>query len=104
MPDFEREQIGVAVILAQACARIRSAFERRQVHYPFPVLCDPDRVVIKRYGVWYPWGFDGFNTAHPASFLIDAAGCIRYAFVGSTQFARTPVAHVLDVAAHVSGA
>jgi len=73
MPDFEREQVSVAVILAQACARIASALERRQVRYPFPVLCDPERAVIKRYGVWYPWGLDGFNTAHPASFLIDAA-------------------------------
>jgi len=103
MPDFEREQVSVAVILAQACARIASALERRQVRYPFPVLCDPERAVIKRYGVWYPWGLDGFNTAHPASFLIDAAGCIRYAFVGSNQFARTPVARVLDVAAHAAG-
>jgi len=103
MPDFEREQVSVAVILAQACARIASALERRQVRYPFPVLCDPERAVIKRYGVWYPLGLDGFNTAHPASFLIDAAGCIRYAFVGSNQFARTPVARVLDVAAQVTG-
>jgi hypothetical protein len=47
--------------------------------------------------VWHPIGLDAFNTAHPASFLIDAASRrIRYAFVGSTQFARAPLGRILE--------
>jgi peroxiredoxin len=90
--------LGIAVILAQACDRITRALARWAVSYPFPVLCDADRAVAKRYGVWHPIGLDAFNTAHPASFLIDAERRIRYAFVGSSQFARAPLDRILDVA------
>ena len=61
------------------------------------MLCDPDRVIIKAYGVWHPLGLDSFNTAHPASFLIDSTSArIRYAFVGSNQFARAPLSEILQ--------
>jgi peroxiredoxin len=66
--------------------------------YPFPLLCDEDRKVIKAYGVWHPIGIDAFNVAHPASFLIDGRGRIAYSFVGSTQFARAPLAEILAAA------
>ena len=88
--------IGIAAVLAQQCERIARAVERAGSAYAFPVLCDPDRAVIKAYGVWHPLGIDSFNTAHPASFLIDSpAGRVRYAFVGSTQFARAPLGEIL---------
>ena len=92
MTRLDQQGLGVAVVLAQACDHIAHALQRHAATYPFPLLCDPDRVVIKRYGVWHPLGMMSFNTAHPACFLIDAAGRrIRYAFVGSTQFARAPL-------------
>ena len=60
------------------------------------MLCDPDRRIVKAYGVWHPLGLDAFNTAHPASFLIDARTArIRYAFVGTSQFARAPLSEIL---------
>ena len=80
--------------------REAAAGERRG--YPFPLLCDEDRAVIKRYGVWHPIGIDAWNIAHPASFLIDAKRRIRYAFVGRTQFARAPLARILETAAEES--
>lgn len=87
------------MVLAQACERIAAALERSAAVYPFPLVCDPDRAVIKRYGVWHPIGVDSLNTAHPACFLIDAAQRrIRYAFVGSNQFARAPVDALLAAA------
>lgn len=99
MPRFVEERIAVAVVLAQRCDRIAAALARRQQEYPFPLLCDGDRAVIRRYGVWHPLGIDAFNTAHPACFLIDAASRrIRYAFVGSTQFARAPLGRILEAA------
>lgn len=99
MPRLTAAGLGVAAILAQSCARMAATLQRRGVPYPFPLLCDPDRAVIKRYGVWHPIGLDSLNTAHPACFLIDAAQRrIRYAFVGSNQFARAPVDALLAAA------
>ena len=104
MPRFDAQRFAVAVVLAQACDRIAGALARYMVTYPFPLLGDPDRRVIKRYGVWHPLGIASFNTAHPASFLIDAGERrIRYAFVGSTQFARAPLDALVAVAAAQSG-
>ena len=83
-------------MLAQRCDRIMQAAERAETAYPFPVLCDPERAVVKAYGVWHPLGLDSFNTAHPACFLIDSRGArIRYAFVGTSQFARAPLDELL---------
>lgn len=88
----------MAVVLAQTCERIHDALVRHGAAYPFPLLCDPERAVIKRYGVWHPIGVASFNTAHPASFLIGPDRRIRYAFVGSTQFARAPLDRILEAA------
>jgi peroxiredoxin len=94
-------EIGVAVVLAQSCDRIARALSRRALRYPFSLLCDADRAVIKRYGVWDPIGLASLNTAHPACFLIDVAERrIRYAFVGSSQFERAPVDRILDAVEH----
>ena len=72
---------------------------RERLTYPFPILCDEDRAVIKRYGVWHPIGLDAFNIAHPASFLIDAASrTLRYSFVGSAQHERAPLGAILGAA------
>ncbi len=87
------------MVLAQACARMADAARASRAGYPFPLLCDEARAVIKQYGVWHPVGIDAWNTAHPASFLIDARGRVRYSFVGRTQFARAPLARILAAAA-----
>ena len=88
--------VAIAMVLGQSCRKIADAVARWGAVYPFPLLCDEGRAVIKRYGVWHPLGLDAFNTAHPASFLIDARERrLRYAFVGRTQFARAPLAAIL---------
>jgi peroxiredoxin len=52
---------------------------------PFPLLSDSDRAVMKAYDVHNALSFEGFNIAHPAVFLIDPAGVVRWRFVGSNQ-------------------
>ena len=95
-PAYADRGIGIAAVLAQRCERIARAAERGEPPCPFPILCDPGRGIVKAYGVWHPLGIDSFNTAHPASFLIDSrTGRVRYAFVGSTQFARAPLSEIL---------
>jgi peroxiredoxin len=86
------------VVLSQRCVAMRDAVKHAGKTYPFPLLCDEDRKVIKAYGVWHPIGIDAFNVAHPASFLIDAKRKVRYSFVGSTQFARAPLKEIIAAA------
>ena len=87
------------MVLAQSCVRVADGIRASKDPYPFPICCDEDRSVIKRYGVWHPIGLDAWNLAHPASFLIDATRHLRYAFVGRTQFTRAPLAAILQASA-----
>ena len=87
------------MVLSQSCARMAESVRAKKDQYPFPLCCDEDRAVIKRYDVWHPIGLDSWNVAHPASFLLDAKRRLRYAFVGRTQFARAPLAAILAAAA-----
>jgi peroxiredoxin len=86
------------VVLPQPCERMAGAIKESKKGYPFPMLCDEDRAVIKKYGVWHPVGLDAFNTAHPACFLIDAKRKVRFSFVGRTQFSRAPLEKILATA------
>jgi len=87
------------VVLSQSCERMAESVRAAKEPYPFPLCCDEDRTVIKKYGVWHPIGLDAWNVAHPASFLIDPKRRVRYAFVGRSQFARAPLAAILAAAA-----
>ncbi len=98
LPKLEAAGIRVAAVLAQEWYRVRISLEKAGDPYRFPILCDGDRKVVKEYGVWHPIGIDAFNSAHPASFLIDSAGILRYSFVGSTQFQRASMSEVLAAA------
>ena len=98
LPMLETAGIRAAAILAQAWYRVRVSLERVETPYRFPILCDGDRKVVKAYGVWHPLGIDAFNSAHPASFLIDSSKVLRYSFVGSTQCQRAPMGDIITVA------
>lgn len=52
---------------------------------PFRVLVDADRDVAKAYGVWHRIGFDAWNIARPALFLIAPDGSIEKKFVARRQ-------------------
>lgn len=54
----------------------------------FPLLVDPDRAVIKAYGVYQFLWFDAFNIARPAVFLLDEGGVVRRVAVGDSQWDR----------------
>ena len=67
----------------------------------FPFLLDEDRRVTKDYGIYHRIGVDAFNIARPATFVVDLAGTVRYAFVGSDQHERSPVADFLEAARQI---
>ena len=73
----------VVTVVAQRSEKVRRYIEESGL--PFNILIDDTRDTVKAYGVWHPIGFDAWNIARPALFLIDRAGTIRYSFVASWQ-------------------
>ena len=52
---------------------------RHQRGYTFPFLSDPKAEVIRRYELLHPQGGpDGTDISHPAEFLIDRSGTVRW--------------------------
>ena len=47
----------------------------------FPFLTDPDHRVIDRYGLFNPDDPRGRQIAHPATYVIDREGVVRWKFV-----------------------
>ena len=52
---------------------------------PFPLLADPDRQMVRAYGVYVRINFESWNMARPAVLLIDPVGILRKVWVGSHQ-------------------
>ena len=69
--------------MAQRSEKVRRYIE--DTGLPFNILVDDSRDVVKAYGVWHQVGFDAWNIARPALFLIDRGGVVRYAFVADFQ-------------------
>ena len=70
-------------VVAQRSEKVKRYIE--DTGLPFDVLIDDTRETVKTYGVWHRVGFDAWNIARPALFLIDRRGIIRYAFVADVQ-------------------
>ena len=69
--------------MAQRSEKVRRDLE--ETGLPLDILIDDTREVVKAYGVWHRVGFDAWNIAKPAVFLIDPGGTIRYVFVADWQ-------------------
>lgn len=70
-------------ILAQNMNKVRAYLEDNT--YPFPLLVDQKRVVVKEYGVYVKANFESYNIARPTEFILDGEGIIRYIYIGSHQ-------------------
>jgi peroxiredoxin len=76
--------VQVVAVVAQRSEKVRRFIE--ETGLPFHILVDDSRETVKAYGVWHPVGFDAWNIARPALFLVDRKVIIRYSFVASSQF------------------
>lgn len=63
----------------------------KDIEWPYPILIDADRSVIKSYGVYDAEN----NTAWPTIYIVDAAGVIRYRGLSETKAERPTSKHVL---------
>jgi peroxiredoxin len=73
----------VVAVLAQRSEKVKRYVEGSGL--PFHVLVDDAREVLRAYGVWHRLGFDAWNIAHPALFLIDRVGVVHAVFVSDAQ-------------------
>ena len=87
-PELERRGARAVVILAEKLERIRDFLTSHS--YPFPVLSDAGRKVVKEYGVYVRVNFESVHIARPANFILDGEGTIRYMFISSIQTEYAP--------------
>ena len=57
--------------------------------------------MTKAYGVHHALSTDALNIAHPATFVIDRGGIVRYIYRGDNQQDRSPIDEVLKAAEQV---
>lgn len=80
------------VVLAQKQERMREFLENHS--YPFPLLSDSTREVVKEYGVYVRVNFESVHIARPANFVLDGGGMIKYIFIASIQTEYAPDADI----------
>ena len=81
--EYEKRGAGVVGILAQDAEKVKEYLKEHS--YPFSLLVDEDRTVVKDYGVHVKVNFESVNIARPSNFILDGEGAIRFIFVGSSQ-------------------
>jgi peroxiredoxin len=91
--EYRRHGVDAAAVLPQR-ASAAQAYLKDQ-NFPFDVLLDEDRQVVKAYGVWHRIGLDAWNTSRPAVFLIEQDRSIRYSFIGESQREFPALADIL---------
>lgn len=76
----------VVALVGQTAPEVSDYLSRNPM--PFPLLPDPNRDVIKQYGVYQRFSLDGFRIAYPSTMIVDRQGVVRYSYVGGSQFDR----------------
>jgi peroxiredoxin Q/BCP len=81
--EYEKRDAKVVAIAGQDPGKVKEYLEKNE--YPFRILVDEDRSVIKEYGVYVRVNFESLNGARPAEFVLSPEGMIRYIYIGSLQ-------------------
>ena len=84
LPELQKRGVRVVAVVAQKAAS--AGADLKNDPYPFPVLSDASRTVVKEYGVYVRANFESVNIARPSTFVIDAKGVVRFMHVASIQF------------------
>jgi peroxiredoxin len=84
LPELQSRGVRVVAVVAQRAAS--AAADLKSDPYPFPVLSDATRTVVKQYGVYVRANFESINIARPANFVLDSQGVVRFMHLASIQF------------------
>jgi peroxiredoxin len=93
--EFEKRGARFVTIMAESLPRMQKFLKEH--HYPFPVLSDVRRQVVKEYGVYVRVNFESVNISRPAEFILDADGTIKYMHIGRIQTDFPPDEEILAV-------
>jgi len=83
MGELERRGAKTVTVMAQRPERMKEYLDRQD--YPFPVLADAKREVVRQYGVYVRVNFESIHIARPANFVLDSEGVIRFMHIASVQ-------------------
>jgi peroxiredoxin len=86
--DLEKQQLMIDRVAAED-----------GIFIEFPLLSDPDHLVIDRYGLFNVDDPRGREIAHPATYVIDREGVVRYAFVEEDHRVRPENEVILEALA-----
>jgi len=81
--EFEERGARVVSILAESLPRMQEFL--RDHNYPFALLSDVRREVVKAYGVYVRVNFESINISRPAEFVLDKDKTIKYIYEGRIQ-------------------
>ena len=93
--EFEKRNTRVAVIMAESIPRMQEFLKTHE--YPFPLLSDVRRDVVRAYGVYVRMNFESVNISRPAEVILDKDGIVRYVYVGKIQTDFPPDEDLLSV-------
>lgn len=80
--------------------KLAAHVKKRQV--PFPMLSDAHGEVIKLYDLKNAWELFHHGVPHPATYIIDRQGIVRYAEVRQVFFVRTGISTMLEELARLA--
>jgi len=100
--ELEARHCATATIMAQKPDRMKAALEERD--FPFPVLADADRNIVKAYGVYVRANFESINIARPANFVLDREGVVRYMHIATVQTEYASFDEILSILETLAGA
>ena len=91
--ELQAHGLDVVVVLCQKRKNVTAWVAKHPL--PFPILSDEDRSRAKRWGVYAAFSYDGIHVARPATFIVDAAGVVRYARISRHQLDLAPFKEIL---------
>jgi len=93
--ELQSRGLDVVIVLCQKRDNVAAWLAKNPL--PFPILIDDDRSRGKRWGAYVRLSYDSLHIARPATFIVDAAGIIRYAHISRHQMDPAPLDEILKV-------
>lgn len=93
--ELRSHDLDVLVVLCQKRDGVVAWLAKHPL--PFPILLDEDRSRAKRWGAYVALSYDSIRIARPASFVVDAAGVVRYARISRHQLDDAPLTELFAV-------
>jgi peroxiredoxin len=87
--QLQTHGLDVLVVLCQKRDNVAAWLAKHPL--PFPILIDDDRSRAKRWGAYVRLSYDSLHIARPATFVVDAAGFVRYARISRHQMDPAPL-------------